>query len=392
MKKNLTLIFALTLLLGGCVQTHKEIKPYVNFLKKQNTTAKDYVLSLFENYDIVILCERDHRDITQYNLILDIMRDQYFIDNVGVVFTEIGEPELNPKLNNFLQNPHLTELEINEQLLYFQRNADFPLWEKSNFSYFIKGIYDINKEITEKKLKMYPTDIWHIEGQPTLEKVRDLWFTKVEHRDSLMADNFIERFDELKQKNPRQKALVIQNYRHAFRIHAYNADGEKIDNNVGKFLFDKYPNRVANVMINSAGNGEIGANNDITFTTIQNGKWDASFQKANKYNIGFNFKGSPFGNDSFDYWAFENNFTYTDMFTGFVFYQPIEKFEIAVGVSGLMDDGWLEKFYDRINLFFQVLERPLLDNKNDLMPYNDIRISNVEDLDGIKSQIQKWLK
>lgn len=54
------------------------------------------MLSLFKTHDIVIICERDHRDITQYELYLDIISDPYFTSNVGVLFTEVGTRSLNP--------------------------------------------------------------------------------------------------------------------------------------------------------------------------------------------------------------------------------------------------------------------------------------------------------
>lgn len=66
------------------------IQPYVDFLSKKPLTAKEYVLSLFKTHDIVIICERDHRDITQYELYLDIISDPYFTSNVGVLFTEVA--------------------------------------------------------------------------------------------------------------------------------------------------------------------------------------------------------------------------------------------------------------------------------------------------------------
>ena len=45
-------------------QVHEAIKPYVDFLSHKQLPAKDYILSLFKNHDIVFICERDHRDIT----------------------------------------------------------------------------------------------------------------------------------------------------------------------------------------------------------------------------------------------------------------------------------------------------------------------------------------
>ena len=77
-------------------QVHEAIKPYVDFLSHKQLPAKDYILSLFKNHDIVFICERDHRDITQYELYLDILRDPYFTNHVGVLFTEVGSRSLNP--------------------------------------------------------------------------------------------------------------------------------------------------------------------------------------------------------------------------------------------------------------------------------------------------------
>ncbi len=39
------------------------------------------------------------------------------------------------------------------------------------------------------------------------------------------------------------------------------------------------------------------------------------------------FKDSPFGKDSFDLWVYKNPYHYQDIFTGFVFYIPIERVE-----------------------------------------------------------------
>lgn len=47
-------------------------------------------MGLFDRYDVVILGERDHRDTTQYDLIEQIMSDPRFIDQVGLIMTEIG--------------------------------------------------------------------------------------------------------------------------------------------------------------------------------------------------------------------------------------------------------------------------------------------------------------
>ena len=367
-------------------QTHEGIEQYVSFLKEKRTTAKDYVLSLLEKNDIVILCERDHRELTQYNLILEIISDQYFINNVGIVFTEVGGRILNPELNHFLGDGQLTENEVAAKALNFQRNCMLSVWEKSNFSFFIKGIHNINKSLpANKKVEMYPTDVIYIEGEPTEEKVQDMIMNSMIYRDSLMAEFIIDKFNCMKNNNSGQKALVIMNYRHAYK--EKTSDG--VDN-TGMFLSRKYPGQVANVLINPYDivRGKQG---------LQNSKWDAAFKTVEIENAGFDFSGSPFGNDHFDHYVNKTDKNYADMFDGFVFYQPIEKFQIAVGLTGFMDDGFFEEavkeeaMYNKVMYGLRKMDAPPVDEER-FRYYNDMHITPVENLDDIKASIDKWLK
>ena len=73
----------------NCFSQKSALKPYIDFLQCQNTSAVDYVFELFEKYDIIILGERDHRDMSQYQFVSEIISDRRFIQNVGHIFTEI---------------------------------------------------------------------------------------------------------------------------------------------------------------------------------------------------------------------------------------------------------------------------------------------------------------
>lgn len=97
-KIRIRAIIAITLLWLGCIgvipmqgQVNPAIQPYVDFLSEKPLSAKAYILSLFKEHNIVFICERDHRDITQYELYLDLLRDPYFVNQVGVLFTEVPE-------------------------------------------------------------------------------------------------------------------------------------------------------------------------------------------------------------------------------------------------------------------------------------------------------------
>lgn len=364
----------------------------MHFLEQEKpASAKDYILSLFEKNDVVILCERDHREMAQYKLMLEVVGDPYFVNEVGVVFTEVGGQSLNPALNAFLQNEDLSEKEVDRQVLDFQRNCIFPLWEKPNFSTLIKGVYRINKHLTRgEKVKVYPTDVLYIEGEPTADKVEGE-IKNMMVRDSLIANYIVDRYSAMKKENPKSKALVIMNYRHAYRYDMASGDGKKTAN-VGRFLFDAYPERVANVLINCYNNAE-------KFGAISDGKWDAAFQLTKLENAGFSFSHSPFGDDYFESWPAKNNFTYKDVFTGFAFYMPIEKFEMGMGVPHLMEDGFYDEYVKRNALYYEALYKmlnvsqpiPAL-SKEKVMSLNETRVSKLHTLDQVKTSIEQWLK
>jgi hypothetical protein len=50
------------------------------------------VFGLFDKYNIAILGERDHRDTTQYDMIIKILSDPRFLEKVGNVFTFLVLP------------------------------------------------------------------------------------------------------------------------------------------------------------------------------------------------------------------------------------------------------------------------------------------------------------
>lgn len=129
-KIRIRAIIAITLLWLGCIgvipmqgQVNPAIQPYVDFLSEKPLSAKAYILSLFKEHNIVFICERDHRDITQYELYLDLLRDPYFVNQVGVLFTEVGSRSLNPELNRFLHTPGLDSTEVDK---HYQRQKGVP--------------------------------------------------------------------------------------------------------------------------------------------------------------------------------------------------------------------------------------------------------------------------
>jgi len=406
MKKIIVLVVGF-MMMASYSQTpkhDKNINNHVAFFEKTHTSAKDYILELFEKNDLVILCERDHRENTQYQLFNEIIGDSRFIDNVGNVFFETGMTNLNPALNDFVHSENLSERTLNKKLLEFQRNSSFyPLWGYFNFYDQNRSIYTINQSLKNtEKINIYPVDVpLQLDSLPlqldslNVNYYSSVWDNILNNRDSLMAQHIIDAFDKIKRSNAkRKKALIIMNYRHAFNSHFKLTNGN-IVKNVGGYLFEEYPEKIANVLINQLAIIDGRSDNDITFGSTQDGKWDAAFKIANQQNYGFNFKNSPFGIDQFDLWPFpEPEYTYQDIFTGLVYYNNPEDFKLITGVEGLVDSSFIETYKKRVLIWKEIagdrLDYPLED-KLIYKKYNTRKEFSIDRLDSISAQINKWI-
>ncbi len=390
--RNICILILGIIILLSCnkkVSYDKEIVNYVDFLNDNNTSAKDYVLGLFEKNDIVILCERYHSENTQYNLIMDVISDPRFIKNVGNVFFETAMRSINPELNELVRSENLSENELQKKLLLIYRNSDYyPLWEPYNLYYQNKQIYKINQSLSEEeKINIYATDVAIKQDSVTVDKLRDFWDGDAENRDRLMAEFIIDKFEQIKKADvKRKKALVIMNYRHAYNKNFQEPNGNMIYN-VGAFLFDKYPETTANVLINSVimqGDKWI----------MQDGKWDAAFEVAKKDNLGFDFKKSPFGKDHFDMWLFtEHDNNYQDVFTGLAYFKSPKEFKLIDGVDGLIDSSFINTFKNRVKKWQQLGDDSYsLDDNEIYKIYGTKNIRPLDEIDSISTLIDRWIK
>lgn len=372
-----------------------EIKPYIDFLKKnQPVSAKEYILSLFQKHDVVILCERDHRELTQYDLILDVARDPYFREHAGVIFSEIGSHNLNPELNNFLQDGTLDNEQVKKTIRHFQRNIFYyPVWEKYNWSYFAEGLYAENhKQTPYPPIQWYPSDLpYYIKGNATPEQISKI-DVMTDQRDSLIADHVIQNLLRLKQSKTSQKALVILNYRHAYGPGFRREPNKKADN-ASRYIYEAFPGLCCNVMLNSVKPVMIKSDTDMALSTIQDGKWDAAFQYTGITNAGFDFEQNPFGEDLFDYFPINvTQQTYADVFDGFVFYTPIASYKIAIGIPHIAEEGFAEEYAKREKIKYESVGRKSPGRAQDyLKSINELKIQKEDFYDELIHQIEKWL-
>ena len=313
------------------------IRPYVAFLREQQTGPVDYIMGLFDDHDVVILCERMHPEWTQYELVDRIVRDPRFVDRVGHVFTEIGTSSLRPYVAQLLQAETLGD----EQVLRVYRNMR-RVWPNANFGELLRNVHELNLGLPPaKRVIVHPSDMPFEWDGMTAERYRQA-DASLPGRDRVMAEQIIET---VRSFQGRTKALVVMNYRHAFRPFP---EGDKGDN-VGRYLFEAFPGRVANVLLNQMRPTLFATDQRAMFAVIQDGKWDAAFEAVNNPAVGFDLASSPFGRDSFDLYPFRlQRATYEQMFTGFVFYEPLARHRMVVGIPGLFGNGFAAVFDKRL--------------------------------------------
>ena len=341
----------ISVLLLGCVLTvfipriifaqtsfiSEEIKPLVNFIEQNNISPVDYVMDLFEKYDVVVIGERSHMDMTQYDLINQIVSDPRFIAKVGHVFHEVGVYNMADELNAVLKGTYLNEIEFDMELVKVIFNMDFmPLWDKANYTKFLKDIYLVNKNLPVKeKISVTPTEIsfsWEQAKTMTAEEYRTTVLNGMwKQKDLIIASNAInELYKIFNGNNSRKKALIIWNMPHSCR---YFTNQNNKPFFAYQIIADRFPGRIANVVLNNAKVLE----REQTILLSNSGKLDAAFAACGNKSIGFDLTNSPFGDciHDFGHIIATDEVKMKDVYHGFIFYRPILEWENGIGVPNL---------------------------------------------------------
>jgi len=400
MKKILTLLAFLTILLVGktFAQSNKELEPYVSFLNKQQLSAKEYILQLFDRYDIVVFCEREHDELTQYDLLLSIIRSKEFYNKVGNIFMEIGGSNFDKPINEYLLSPNLTQEESSDKALSIQRNMSwYPLWNRYNYHYFLTGLYEINKSLSaEDKIKLHPTDIaidWN--KIKTVEDVKSQIQNRVvqDGRDSVMAKNIISKIEEInKQNSKRKKYFIILNTAHATRGE-YVIMGTKTKSTTS-YIFEKYPTKTANVLTNYQNLLFLkNPSKSPPAMPILNGKWDAAFEFLGIDDKGFDIKNSPLEKQRFENMSMvDSTATNQDVFTGYVFYKSIPKQENVNGNYDIENKEFYPELIRRYKLWNPKDTTTEEEKKSNAQKRNTIIKKNVDGLAEYWKAVMQWIK
>jgi len=324
--------------------------PYEAFLKQEQATPVDYVIGLFDRYDVVVLCERMHPEGSQWEFIYEVLQDPRFAERVGHVFTEIGQVGMQAYLDDFMATDGLDASEIQERVVHIMRNnAVWPAWTLTNFYTYLTRLYGLNQSLpVDRRIQQHFTDMAVNWSAMTTEEEYQAYRRLLWNRDERMAQSVIEKMGRLAEsKSTPPKCMVVMNYRHAFDLTGRSPEVKRV--NTYEFLKDNFGNRAANVLLNTR---------IIISVPIAGGLWDVAFAETGKRPAGFDFEGSPFGKDPFDMYPFiptvKGKLKYQDVFTGLVYAHPLDDQYLQDGIPGYFE-GFEEEVLRRARLVSEAM-------------------------------------
>lgn len=356
------------------------LNSYSHFLNDQHVPAKEYIFDLFEKYNIIVLCERDHRDMSQYDLFFDIVSDERF--QGGNMLMEVGASNVYDSLDYFLHHEFPSEEEAEARLLYILHNNDhYPLWEKTNYPTFLKKLYNHNRTLPrEKQVNVFPVDVpfdWNeIDSKREHEEFLAR-YARFPERDSIMGTQMVERISSVKKEaGNRQKFLILMNDYHAlFNLKAAAA----------AYVKRAFPEETVNVLVS----GPVWNKKRYL---IDEGCWDAAFRMTDKENLGFDLANSPFGETSGVHYhsRFRENIPMKNIFHGYVFYLPVEDHLLSQGYPNMVSGDFKKEMRRRNRILLGRFKAIFVGAQKNY--YNRVKTWKYGNLDELIEERDRWIE
>jgi hypothetical protein len=311
---------------------------YVSDINKhKRTDAVDYVLQLFDDCDFVVLAERLHPECKQWELFSQIILNERFVEKVGNVYTEFGNINNQEEFDKYMNSDFdsVEDLEKATARNIRENGGWWDMWTNRNIFDFILNLHQYNaKRDSSDRINLFfsdgPVDWSTVHTHQQWKEA----FYGVE-RDSIMAANIITHYKmKLGNSATRKKALVIMNTRHAFHG-AVPADPGTTD-----YLFDEFPGKVANVLINGSTQFLYPAKSgllDEAALEMKDSIWAVSFDNCLLGNAFFDLMPLPF---------LSANKKYKEVFNGMIYCAHPKDFLSVEGYKYMLD-GFKDTLYRR---------------------------------------------
>ena len=297
---------------------------YAKQINKYKQDPYEYVMQLFDKYDIVILAERMHPEYTQWDFFSNIILNDTFATKIKNVYTEFGCVNNQPILDSFLNTKFSTteDLQKAAAAIVRENGGGWPLWVNRNIFDFIVNLHHFN----ENKDSLNKVNLYFSDMEVDWSKLHnrkdwdDNYYWTAGRRDSLMTKRIIDQY--VKDSATNKKMLIIMNTLHAWNHYFSVTTASRI--------YRQFPNTTANVLINWTTQG--------TYNPMSSGVWDEAAKRVCDSTWAIDFSECPLGDIKFDLHFLCKNYKYKDIFTGMVYYLHPSKWKGSNYYPYMMDN------------------------------------------------------
>ena len=288
------------------LNTPTDTMTFINYLKENGKAPKQFLLNALADHKLVIYGERHRRELS-WQLLKDVVNDPTFPKITGTVFMELQSYKQS-EIDKFFNNTERMDSSI---LIGIYQDMQMTGWfDKGGFEFLI-NLWKLNKRLPKKeKIKVVFADF-----QPPIRQIKtkeELQKSDTVKRNTNMA-NVIEK--TIKSSTDSRNNLFIVGYGHAYKSSAigeYN-ESPQGDHSAANQLVKRFSDKdVFCTRVHTSG---------INGYYTRGGMFDYAFVKTGGKPVAFKLKGSPFGKEIIEEWAYEKDdfSSFENNYDGYIF-------------------------------------------------------------------------
>ena len=325
------------------LNTPTDTTAFVDYLKKNGEAPKQFLLEALTEHKLVIFGERHRRELS-WQLLKDLVNDPDFRKVTGTVFMELQSYKQG-EIDKFFSNTARMDSTI---LIDIYQDMQLSGWfDKGGFEFLIT-LWELNKKLpNQEKIKVVFTDSQlPIRKIKTKEELQD-YKNNATKRNTHMAD-VIEH--TIKTSSDSRNNLFIVGYGHAYKSPLIMEYGESPQGDCS----------AANQLVKRFSTDDIFCTRVHTSSIInkyrytRGGMFDSAFAKNGGHPVAFKLKGSPFGKEIIEEWAWEKDDfgSFEDNYDGYIYLggEPIDKQPEYI-LSDIYTEDFVKEIIRRAYLF-----------------------------------------
>jgi hypothetical protein len=344
MRKLLLVVASFAFVLGFASQkkemkeiSTQEKQELVQYLRKYWKNPEDYVIEKFRDHDIVFIGE-SHRVKHNLELIYNLIPRLYQagIYNLGL---EFGVNEYQDAVDRLI-----TAEEYDENLARLIMFKWYVIWGYKEYMDIYKKAWELNKSLPKGAPKFRIVNLcYRVKKIPRIELLSQI--LKKGDPDVFMGKMILKEFID-----KGEKALIFSGSHHAFTHYyqpQYNFEKRELiklnRNRMGNVVYHSTANRVFNIMLHQPWHTK---RSYEEYDYPVGGAIDAVMNEFQNNRVGFDVKGTPFGNlrDDDTYYALGySNFTLSTICDGYIFLNHFKDYEgCTVDTKFITEDNFEE--------------------------------------------------